>query len=97
MSWRVLFKPLARAEIEEAYAWYDASAPAVAKDFLAEVGRVEQVLTFNPLLYPRVDAEIRRAVLSRFPYSLYYLVEADAVLVLSCFHHHRDPQTRVRR
>ncbi len=51
-------------------------------------------LTFKPLLYTRIEADIRRAGLRRFPYSLFYVIDDDQVQVLSCFHQQRDPKNR---
>jgi len=48
----------------------------------------------NPLLYPEVDPTIHRANLRRVPYSLFYVVDGQAISVLSCFHQHRDPGSR---
>jgi plasmid stabilization system protein ParE len=40
----------------------------------------------------------RRALVRRFPYQVIYRVEEDAVVVLACFHHRRDPEAyRSRR
>ena len=44
-----------------------------------------------PALYQRVRHDIRRAVLHRFPYGLFYLIDGDRILVLACFHLHRKP------
>lgn len=43
-----------------------------------------------PRLYPEVYRNIRRLVLRRFPYLLYYVLTPDAVVVLACLHGKRD-------
>ena len=45
----------------------------------------------NPDLYAEVDPDIRRAVLPRFPYSIFYRVRADVIEILAILHHRRDP------
>lgn len=62
--------------------------------FFAELERVERFIRLNPLLYPEVDPTIHRANLRRVPYSLFYVVDGQAISVLSCFHQHRDPGSR---
>ena len=37
----------------------------------------------NPVAFPRVHGETRRAVLSRFPYAIYFRVDAEDVVVLT--------------
>jgi hypothetical protein len=34
---------------------------------------------------------VRRAVLQRFPYSIYFMVEDDRIVVLAIFHARRSP------
>ena len=91
MSFGLVFKRLAEAEIAEAFAWYDRRGIDQGRAFLAELERVERFVKLNPLLYPKVEGDIRRANLRRFPYSMFYVVDGDIVAVLSCFHQHRDP------
>ena len=93
MSAVLVFKPLAEAEIAEAYAWYAQPEIDKGRDFIADLERVERFIRMNPLLYPRVEGDIHRANLRRFPYSLFYVVDGETVSVLSCFHQHRDPGT----
>ncbi|MFT3819097.1 MAG: type II toxin-antitoxin system RelE/ParE family toxin [Rubrivivax sp.] len=93
MSARLVFRPLAAAEIAEAYAWYDQPGINKADDFMAELERVERFIRLNPALYPRVEGEIHRANLRRYPYSLFYVVDGRTVSVLSFFHQRRDPKT----
>ena len=88
---RLEFKRLAEAEIAEAFAWYDQDGIENGAAFLAELERVERFIRLNPLLYPKVEGDIHRANLRRFPYALFYVVDGDTISVLSCFHQHRDP------
>ena len=55
---------------------------------------LKRILSAHRELYQRVEDEIRRAVLRRFPYSLFYVIEQDLVVVLACMHHHQKPRTR---
>jgi len=45
----------------------------------------------NPLRYQIVQDQMRHAPLRGFPYGLLYVVEEQAVVVLSCFHASLDP------
>jgi hypothetical protein len=48
MAVKVIFKAAAQAEIEEAFANYDAARPGLGAEFLDEVTRVEKHLQANP-------------------------------------------------
>lgn len=94
MSFQVIYKLLAQIEALEAFEWYGQAHIGMGESFLAELERTNGFISNNPQLYPAVDAEIRRANLSRFPYSLFYVIDDQTVNVLSCFHQHREPKTR---
>lgn len=46
----------------------------------------------NPLAYPKVHGDIRRALLRRFPYCVFFTVEPTEVVVHGSFHGRRDPK-----
>jgi len=46
----------------------------------------------SPEMYAVVYKEVRRGLLRRFPYGIFYIVEADQIIVLACFHARRDPK-----
>ena len=82
MPYSVRYKRAAAAEINQASA------------FVKDLERTESHLRTQPALYQRVEGEIRRAVLRRFPYSLFYIIEQDQVIVLAFTHQHQKPRTR---
>ena len=47
-----------------------------------------------PLRYRAVEGEVRRALLARFPYALFFVADPDRTPVLACLHGHRDPAAR---
>ena len=94
MPFSVRYKPAAAAEVENAIGWYGRPEINQGTAFVLELERTEAHLASHPELYQRVEGEIRRAVLRRFPYSLFYVIEIDLVLVLTCMHHHQKPRSR---
>ena len=59
-------------------------------EFVTEVERLVERIATNPLAFRRVHGEIRRAVLSRFPYAIYFRPIADVVVILA-IHGRQDP------
>jgi plasmid stabilization system protein ParE len=93
---RVQFVSAALADVEDARQWYDAQRPGLGDDFLdAFEGAVDSVAAF-PTAYPVQYRDVRRFLLERFPYCLYYRVASDGVIVLACMHAVRSP-IRIRR
>lgn len=75
-----------------ATAWYQQRSPTAASNFLQALDASLAAIQDNPFLYQIVAKGIRRARLRRFPYGLMYFVDTDAIVVLTCFHDHRDPR-----
>jgi hypothetical protein len=94
MAARIIYKAAAEAEVEEAYVAYETIQRGLGIDFLDELARVEGHLHANPALYQRIEGDIRRAVLRRFPYGLFYVVDSEQVSVLGCLDLRRDPRSR---
>jgi len=88
----VIFLLAAQIEAGEAQDWYEAEASGLGATFRAELDHAVQRLTANPLQFPVVFADIRRALLRRFPYALFFRTIDDAVFVMACFHSSRDPR-----
>ena len=72
----IVFRPQAEDDALEARAWYEARRAGLGKEFGMAVDELVSRIAANPLAFPLVHKETRRAVLSRFPYAIY------------CPHHH---------
>lgn len=51
----------------------------------------------HPSGYQDLRSGVRRALTRRFPYSIYFSVEADVIVVLAVLHSARDPEEWQRR
>ena len=91
MAYQLEYVATARLELAEAYRWYAQPSINMGAEYLDDIERTESFLKSNPSIYAKVEGDVRRAVLKRFPYSLFYTVEANIVTVLSCFHQNREP------
>jgi len=88
----ICFGAAARTEMLEAVDWYNAHAPGIGEQFLAEVDAVVARISERPLLFPVVFKGVRRARLHHFPFSLFFRVEDAGIYVLACFHSNRAPR-----
>lgn len=79
-------------DLAEAAAWYRQRGPGLAEAFLGSVETAFESIRLLPGAYPVVHRHVRRVLLRRFPYSLFYQVANDEVVVIGCFHAARDPR-----
>ena len=97
MSCTTQIQPEAQAEIQEAYQWYEEKSAGLGAEFVRAVDACLSAIEGNPLAYALVHQQVRRALLRRFPYGIFYLVEDDTIVVIACFHGSRDPEQWLRR
>jgi plasmid stabilization system protein ParE len=60
-------------------------------DFLADVQFGIDSLCLHPYLGHAIGQGLRRKLLHRFPFSLIYSVETDAILIVAVAHYGRRP------
>ena len=90
---RVRLSPAAEGDFRDIYAWYKSQGPGLALQFKRALNNCLERVRKNPTAYAKVHGEIRRALLRRFPYSVFYVIRESEVGVLGVFHGHRDPKT----
>lgn len=94
---RLVLRLEARHELEQAVEWYETQLPDLGRQFRAEVYRTFDNITTRPELYPESHGTARKAVLRRFPYLIFYLVETKRIVVVAVFHAKRDPADLANR
>ncbi len=91
MAYRLKFSARALREIGEAQEWYESQSPGLGEEFIATMELQLKRLVQAPLLYAEVIPSVRRALLPRFPYGLFYVVRDDLVHILAVLHDARNP------
>ena len=91
MAYRLKFSTRALREIGEAQEWYELQSPGLGEEFIAAMELQLKRLEQAPLLYAEVIPRVRRALLPRFPYGLFYAVRGDLVNILAVLHDARKP------
>jgi toxin ParE1/3/4 len=88
----ILFLPEARTEFDEAYDWYEGKRTWLGEAFADQVQLILDQIAAMPRIHGQVFGDVRKAVVIRFPYCIYYREEAACVRILSVFHTSRDPR-----
>ena len=96
-EYRLISEPRADLDVEAAFDWYENERPGLGLEFLDELRAAYNRIADGPLKYKELRGGIRRALLRRFPYAVYFAVEADIVVVVAVLHASRDPAEWQRR
>jgi toxin ParE1/3/4 len=83
----------ASEELSVAAEWYEKERVGLGADLLAEAARGLKKVAENPTTWPLVPRSriVRRFLLTRFPYVVYYVIEGGHVRVFAFGHTSRRP------
>lgn len=87
----VAFTEAAFEDIERAANWYNKESPDVVKDFLFSVEDMVSLISKFPELGPKVADNLRRILIQRFHYSIYYFAHPRAIVIVALEHDLRHP------
>jgi toxin ParE1/3/4 len=88
----VVFHPEAEDELRAGIAYYDGQRAGLGADFRAEVEAATIRIGQTPQAFPPYGNQgLRKCVLPRFPYTLFYLELDEVIWVAAVAHQRRRP------
>jgi len=78
-------------ELIEAARFYERRLSTLGAQFLDAVDRAILIILEAPDRWNIVEANVRRHLMSRFPFAIYYRVFPDHIRILAVKHHSRHP------
>jgi plasmid stabilization system protein ParE len=88
---QVIQHPEATAELTDAGRVYEEKVPTLGAQFLEAVDEAVAVISAAPERWRVIEDEVRRYLMPRFPYAIYYRVLPDHIRILAFKHHSRHP------
>jgi plasmid stabilization system protein ParE len=88
---RLIYHPHARAELVDAANYYENRLPGLGVQLRDEADRTAAKILQAPRQWRIIETDIRRALMTRFPFAVYYRVFPDHVQILAVKHHQRHP------
>jgi plasmid stabilization system protein ParE len=81
-------------DVEFAFKWYEIQRRGLGFEFLDCVEMsLSSILRF-PEMYKICYSTFRRCVIRRFPFSIFYTIEGEEIVIHSVFDNRQDPQKR---
>ncbi len=93
----LILRQEAERDLSDAHAWYEERMPGLGSSFLAATERTLEAIEREPGRFPRVRGDIRRALMRRFPYGVFFIWEEERISVIAIMHLARDPGKWRRR
>lgn len=86
--------PEAKADTADAYLWYEDQSLGLGMEFLRCVETTLLSIQRTPLIYPILYQSYRRALVRRFPFAIFFEIDAasNRCVVYSVFHCSQSPE-----
>jgi plasmid stabilization system protein ParE len=92
---KIIVHPEVDIEVKQAVAFHKehSIASASADDFVTEIKHFRVLVRENPMIGKPFGRVARQFVIKRFPYSIFYQLRPESILIAAVAHHRRRPGT----
>jgi len=91
---RLVYTDVASEDIEMAFHWYEGQQKGLGSLFLDSLEQgIASIIEF-PETPPVTHRQFHRKLIKKFPYSIFYTLEADEIIVHAVFDNRQDPQKK---
>jgi toxin ParE1/3/4 len=91
MAHRLIVSRRAEREAGEAYEWYEEQLPGLGSEFLVALDSQLKLIEESPRIYAEILPGVRRALLTHFPYGVFFASQGEITSILAVIHTSRSP------
>ena len=84
----------AQEDLEVAVSWYEKQQLGLGLEFLDSVESSLKGIESSPYMYEVIHASYRRCLVRRFPFSLFYTIDSDELVIHAVFDNRQDPKKK---
>ncbi|MDP1621778.1 MAG: hypothetical protein Q8M08_05505 [Bacteroidales bacterium] len=96
-TFKLIINPFAELDLRLGYEFYELQKPGLGNDFINEVDVVLRRIEKSPLQFSQEKSNIRKALVNRFPFGIYFYLTEDIINVFAVFHFSRSPKKLSKR
>ncbi len=90
-SFKLLINPFAELDLQLAKEWYNLQKEELGNEFIQEITTTLTRIKLNPKQFPKIRRDIRKAIVNRFPFGIFFVVHSNTINVFAVFHNSRNP------
>jgi hypothetical protein len=83
VSYGLTLRKDAEKDIKSAFSYYQSCRQGLGEEFLLCVEITLEKTQRNPSLFRSIYRRVRRSMMHRFPYSVYFIVESQQIIVVA--------------
>lgn len=82
----------AESDFANSYAFYKSESQAIADKFIKSIDQSFRKIAFSPYSYNKVFKSLRRHLVKKFPFVIYYYIDEYNIKIVAIFHTSRNPE-----
>ncbi len=88
---KIRYTNRALLDVEIAFEWYENQFPGLGLDFLDCIEERIRKIKDLPKVYPIHHENFRRALVRKFPFSIFYTIEESVIVLHAVFDNRQSP------
>ena len=92
MTLPVVFRRRFRNDLAAGYDWYETQRTGLGEELLLAVQTTVKSIEPYAEMFAAVHGDVRRTMVPRFPFAIFYVIEPSRLVVLRMLHTARDPR-----
>jgi len=92
VAYKLSIRKEAEADIAEAYRYYESCREDLGEEFISCIDEALSRFENNPKQFRTVLEKVRRALVRKFLYGIYYTINENEIIVLAIIHARRNPK-----
>ncbi len=91
-QYKIELSEKAELDFDNSYLYYAEESEKVAENFYQHINSAFENIAKNPYAFQIVLGAIRRYILKRFPFIVYYRIIEQTIQIIAIFHVSRNPE-----
>jgi plasmid stabilization system protein ParE len=92
VKYSLRLRSTAEEEIASIALWYESESPGLGSQFLDKIDQSLERISENPLQYLAISKRLRRALVKRFPYIIFFTIIEEEILIVGCRYAGQNPE-----
>ncbi len=90
MAFKIVVKPIVWFDLEEAITWYENERQGLGEQFFNNFEDAKEKIEINPNRYRNIIPGVKRILIKKFPYKIFYIISDNTILIIGLTHAKRS-------